>query len=203
MRATFGPLATVRLTLRRYREGDLDRVHSLMSNPRVMRHYPRLSSRDQSRKALSNVLASYETRGYSLLAVERKSDERFIGHVGLLHWDDVDAREDVEVAYMLLPEYWGNGFATEAARASRDWAFASLDVDRVVSFIAVTNQPSIEVAQRNGMARIKRLDDNRFGFPIYVYGVTRDAWNSFARSAREEPERVGDVREQASPPRLG
>jgi RimJ/RimL family protein N-acetyltransferase len=147
-----------------------------MSDPDVMHHYEAPLSREQSQKALDNALAAYDKRGYSVLAVERKSDGAFLGHVGLLHWDDVDGREDVEVAYMLLPAYWGQGYATEAARACKDWAFEHLSVDRVVSFIVTANEPSIKVAERNGMTRLKRLDENRFGSPIYVYGVTREAW---------------------------
>jgi RimJ/RimL family protein N-acetyltransferase len=107
---------------------------------------------------------------------ERPSDGTYMGQIGLLHWDDVDAREDVEVAYMLLPQFWGHGYATEAAQACRDWAFLNLGVDRVVSFIAVENQPSIAVAERNGMVRAKRLDENRFYRPIYVYCIKKDEW---------------------------
>ncbi len=150
----------------------------VMSDPRVMRHYPTVYDLARAARALENVLGSYERLGYSLLAVERKSDGAFVGQVGLLHWDDVDAREDVEVAYMLLPEYWGAGYATEAARACRDWAFVQLSVDRVVSFIVTQNAPSIAVARRNGMRPLKRLEQNRFGKPIYVYGISRSEWQA-------------------------
>ncbi|MBV8372785.1 MAG: GNAT family N-acetyltransferase, partial [Candidatus Eremiobacteraeota bacterium] len=121
MLPAFGPLETPRLRMRRYRQDDLALMHEVMSDPSVMRHYPQPFDCEKSQKALSNVLASYEKFGYSLLAVELKAESRFIGHVGLLHWDGVDAREDVEVAYMLLPAYWGHGYATEAAQASKNW----------------------------------------------------------------------------------
>ena len=77
---------------------------------------------------------------------------------------------------MLVPDAWGHGYATEAARACRDWAFENLSSDRVVSFIAVQNEPSIRVAERNGMTRTKRLDENRLGQPIYVYAIDRADW---------------------------
>lgn len=150
----------------------------LMSDPRVMRYYPAVYDLARARQVLANVIAAYERLGYSLLAVERRSDGDFVGQAGLLHWDDVDAREDVEVAYMLTPENWGVGYATEAARACRDWAFVHLDVDRVVSFIVTGNRPSIAVARRNGMRRLKRLENNRFGKPIYVYGISRAEWSA-------------------------
>jgi ribosomal-protein-alanine N-acetyltransferase len=166
------------LRLRRYAAGDAHLMHRLMSDRRVMRYYPAVYDLERSHLALEKVLGSYDRYGYSLLATERKSDGAYIGHVGLLHWDDVDSREDVEVAYMLLPEYWGNGYATEAARACTDWVFGQLGVDRLVSFIVTQNELSIAVAERNGMLPLKRLEHNRFSNPIYVYGVSRAEWRA-------------------------
>jgi [ribosomal protein S5]-alanine N-acetyltransferase len=174
---TFGPIDTQRLHLRRFAKGEEELVHRVMGDPRVMRYYPSLFDLERSRGVLERVLAAYDRPGYSLLAVERKSDGLFIGQIGLLHWDDVDAREDVEVAYLLLAEFWGAGYATEAARACRDWAFANLGTDRIVSFIDVNNARSIAVAERNGMTMLKRLDENRFGKPVYVYAIDRNRWS--------------------------
>jgi [ribosomal protein S5]-alanine N-acetyltransferase len=182
----FGPIETQRLTLRRYARGEEALVHRVMSDPQVMRYYPEPLDLERSREVLEKILAAYDKPGYSLLAVERNSDGRYIGQIGLLHWDDVDSREDVEVAYMLLAEHWGFGYATEAARACRDWAFAHVANDRVVSFIDVNNAPSIAVAQRNGMLCSKRIEQSRFGKPIYVYAIERERWREV--TARPEPD---------------
>jgi ribosomal-protein-alanine N-acetyltransferase len=169
-------IETPRLRLRRFRDDEVELIHRVMSDPLVMRYYPETCDLDRCRKVLNSILDSYEKRGYSLFVVERKADGEFIGQIGLLHWDDVDAREDVEVAYMLLPHSWKMGYATEAAQACRDWAFENLGPDRVVSFIDVNNAPSIAVAERNGMTRLRRLDTNRLGRPIYVYEILRERW---------------------------
>lgn len=169
-------LETERLTLRPYTSDDVEHVHALMGDAQVMSHFDRTYDRAECRRMLDAYLGWQRDRGYSLLAVERRSDGAFVGQCGLLYWTDVDDREDVEVAYMLVPQFWGHGYASEAARACRDWAFANLPVDRVVSYIAVENAPSIAVAERNGMRQLKRLDQNRFKRPIYVYGIGRDEW---------------------------
>jgi RimJ/RimL family protein N-acetyltransferase len=174
----FGPLETERLVMRRYTSGDGDLFYQLVSDPKVMRYYPGVYDRERTNAGLQRILASYENLGYSVLAVEQRADKQFVGNVGLLHWDDVDGREDVEVAYMLRPQFWGLGYATEAARASRDWAFEHLGVDRVVSYIAVENAPSIAVAERNGMHFVHRVDDSRVGFPISVYEIERAEWTA-------------------------
>lgn len=171
-------LQTERLRLRRYRKDDFENAYRLTSDPRVMRYYPATYDRDRAARMIENILRSYDKIGYSVLVVERRSDGAYLGQIGLLHWDDVDAREDVEVAYMLTAEAWGNGYATEAARVCRDWAFEHLGVDRVVSFVAPANEPSMRVAERNGMTRIKRIDESRLGIPIYVYAIERADWEA-------------------------
>jgi RimJ/RimL family protein N-acetyltransferase len=164
-------MTTERLRLRRFTAEDVDNIYSMVSDPEVMRYYPGVRDYDGARKWLDFTLAGYDLNGYSFFAVERNHDGAFVGQVGLLHWDDVDGRPDVEVAYMLKRAHWGHGYASEAARASISWAFENLESDRVVSFIDVQNAPSIAVAERNGMKRLKQLDENRFGKPIYVYAV--------------------------------
>ncbi|MBV9271122.1 MAG: GNAT family N-acetyltransferase, partial [Candidatus Eremiobacteraeota bacterium] len=144
-------MTTDRTQLRRFTPDDLENVYSMVSDPEVMRHYPGVRDDAGAQKWLEFTLAGYELNGYSFFAVERKSDGAFVGQVGLLHWDDVDGRPDIEVAYMLAREHWGHGYASEAARACMQYAFEELDADRVVSFIAVENAPSIAVAERNGM----------------------------------------------------
>lgn len=177
----YGPLETPRLRLRRYASGEAELIYRLMSDPRVMRYYPQVYDMEQSRRALEWILAGYASPGYSFLAVERKPDYCYVGQVGLLHWENVDVRPDDEVAYLLLADHWGCGYATEAARVCRDWGFAHLGADRIVSYIDVHNDPSMAVARRNGMTRVKRLDENRFGKPIYVYAISRERWSMTMR----------------------
>lgn len=166
-------IVTDRLALRRFEERDIDKLYEMLSDPQTMRFYPKTYDREGAQNWLDYIFAEYERRGYSFFVVERGEDGAFVGQVGLLHWDDVDGREDVEVAYMLHRDYWGAGYATEAAVACRNWAFEQLGVDRVVSFIAIENAPSIAVAERSGMQQLKRLDKNRFNRPIYVYAMDR------------------------------
>ena len=173
------------MRLRRFEADDVDNALRLFGDPLVMRHFTGVCDRDTVRRIVEKFRSEHERYGYSMLAVEQRSDGAYVGHTGLLHWDDVDGREDVEVAYAYAPDVWGRGYATEAARACRDWAFENLGVDRVVSFIAVENAPSVAVAERNGMSRTKRLEVNRFGRPIFVYAITREQWQQRAQYSSE------------------
>ena len=96
-----------------------------------------------------------------------------MGRCGLLS-QEVDGERHVEVAYALAPEFWGRGYATEAAVASRDHAFRTLDVPHVVSLILPDNAASIRVAERNGMAFWKMAEFRTC--LVRVYRITRVGW---------------------------
>ncbi len=73
-----------------------------------------------------------------------------IGHCGLLI-QTVDQVQELEVGYSLLPEFWNNGYATEAAKKCLEYAFANELSESVISIISITNLPSEKVALKNGM----------------------------------------------------
>jgi [ribosomal protein S5]-alanine N-acetyltransferase len=92
----------------------------------------------------------------------------------------MDDERHVEVAYALAPEFWAQGYATEAARASRDHAFRTLDTPYVISLILPENAGSIRVAERNGMTFWKMADFR--GYRLRVYRITREAWETRAEA---------------------
>lgn len=84
-----------------------------------------------------------------------------------------------ELAWALAPRWWGNGYATEAARAALDHAFTAWRRDRVISLINAENQASIRVAERLGEWLQGRTD--LFGREMLVYGIDRETWLSRER----------------------
>lgn len=106
-------------------------------------------------------------------ATVRREEGRLLGRCGLLS-QEVDGGRQVEVAYALAPEFRGRGYATEAARASRDHAFRTLDAAHVISLVLPDNTASIRVAERNGMTFWKMADFR--GYHLRVYRITRAEW---------------------------
>ena len=82
--------------------------------------------------------------------IEKKSGQ-LIGHCGLLK-QTVDKIHEVEIAYSLLPQFWNKGYATEAAKHCRDYAFKNNLSPSLISIISITNIPSQKVAMKVGMA---------------------------------------------------
>ena len=108
-----------------------------------------------------------------LWATLLKENGAFIGRCGLLPWE-IEGRDEVEVAYLIDKRYWGQGLATEAARAIRNLAFEKLNLSRLICLIDPDNAASQRVAQKIGMSLEKKVDgidgDN---FPTLIYSIER------------------------------
>lgn len=143
-------LRTPRLVLRAIRAADLDAFAALNADPAFRRYLGdgRVLSRDESWAAMESALGQWALRAYGLWVVE--ADGMFLGRAGILHPADWP---EPELAWGLAPAAWGRGFATEAARAARDWAFAEAGLPSLASFILPSNAASQRVAARLGAVR--------------------------------------------------
>jgi [ribosomal protein S5]-alanine N-acetyltransferase len=115
---------------------------------------------------IARAVASYAERGHGLWAMTLKGAEQVIGDCGLIA-QEVEGVEETEIGYHIRRDFWGQGLATEAARACRDYGFERLGRSRLISMIRPENFPSRRVAEKNGM-RIEREVFWR-GFRHYVY----------------------------------
>ncbi|MDQ2687537.1 MAG: GNAT family N-acetyltransferase, partial [Armatimonadota bacterium] len=164
-------LETERLTLRVFQPEDIDGFAPIEADPDVMRFYasgPR--PREWAERSVRYFMETQAERGYSPWAVIRKSDGRFLGFCGLIP-QTIEFKEEVEVGYKLAHDVWGQGLATEAARAVREWAFANLPVPRLVAIIDPGNTTSLRVAEKNGMAYERDITYD--GKPCRLYAIAR------------------------------
>lgn len=149
-------IETERLLLRRMRLDDVDALFQVWGDPHAMRFYPRTHTRDEVVELINRQQPRYTREGHGLYTVVLKVTGEIAGDCGPTV-QEIDGVPEIEVGYHFLPRYWGNGYATEAARAARDWAFNNLPCARVISLIRPANVPSQRVAQRNGMSVTKRV----------------------------------------------
>jgi RimJ/RimL family protein N-acetyltransferase/GrpB-like predicted nucleotidyltransferase (UPF0157 family) len=164
-------LETPRLWLREMTGDDLDFVAAMMAHPDVSHFYERRFTRDASADWLQRQLNRYQRDGHGLwLAVERATGAP-VGQVGL-SMQDVEGERHPEIGWLLHRPYWGRGYATEAARATREAAFARWGYDHVISMIRPVNLASRRVAERIGETRGRRAAFH--GFEHFVYGMERD-----------------------------
>jgi RimJ/RimL family protein N-acetyltransferase len=105
-------------------------------------------------------------RGYGLWVVEREGE--LIGRIGLLR---PEGWPGLEVGWLLGRAAWGQGYATEAARASVEYAWRELGAQELISLIAPDNTPSQRVAQRLGMRPDEDYDLR--GTPVVIHRLDR------------------------------
>ncbi|MGF1510438.1 MAG: GNAT family N-acetyltransferase [Myxococcota bacterium] len=143
--------STQRLWVRRLDADCLSDLMTLFSDPQAIRDFA-MAGRPapDPREVLRRTLHDYGAYGHGFYGLHLKENGVMIGLVGLLR-QRIEARDDVEVGYRLHPEYWGQGYALEAAVAARNHAFETLAVDRVISLILPENLASRRVAERSGM----------------------------------------------------
>jgi len=115
----------------------------------------------------------YEKDLGGMNAIIEKESGKLIGHCGLLV-QTVDDRNELEIAYSLLPAFWGKGFATEAAAHCRDQAFQNNFSESLISIISVNNAASIRVAIKNGMTKTREAIYKRN--TVNIFRITKNEW---------------------------
>lgn len=128
------------------------------------------SNEEAAAYVIGRQLDRYSQERYGLQAMIEKTSGKFIGLCGLLT-QEVDGVKELEIGYHMLSEYWGQGFAPEAAKRFMEYAFDELGSDSIISIIDVENVKSQRVAEKNGLVRERRTSWN--GMDIYVYRKRR------------------------------
>jgi RimJ/RimL family protein N-acetyltransferase len=173
-------LETPRLLLRPFEERDCESLHEMLGDEQCVQYtLERPLAHWETWRCLAAYLGHWQLRGYGPYAVVAKSTESMIGPVGL--WFPVEWPEP-EIKWSLARRFWGEGFATEAATAVRDMAFAVLGRTRLVSVIRPGNTRSLAVARRL-RGRYEKTIPFRGGVAdVYAYGL-----DAVARSLAEAP----------------
>jgi RimJ/RimL family protein N-acetyltransferase len=152
-------LETERLILREWRDEDRAPLAAFHADSETRRYfYPAQLTAAEASGMVDGMRSELRNRGYGFLAVERKEDGAFIGDAGLTTLDgEVRATmtrpAPIELGWFFGRPYWGQGYATEAARAWIAHAFGPLAIPELVSIICAANAASIRLAEKLGMTR--------------------------------------------------
>jgi [ribosomal protein S5]-alanine N-acetyltransferase len=148
---------------------DLPGMAALLSDPLVMRYSIRgPRTPEQAREMIEAFQAAQSSQGFSKWTVRRRGTGDFVGYCGLDYYP-VEGRPEVELGYRLATAYWGQGLATEAARAVLEWAFRDQRLPYVIAFLDPANLASVRVLQKVGMTR--RFATMLSGHPMDVYRI--------------------------------
>ncbi len=180
-------MQTPRLYLRQWQASDFAIFAQINADPEVMRYFPKVLSPKLSNTIANKCQQLIKDKGWGFWAVGLKEcaseADRFIGFVGLNQTHaDLPFAPSVEIAWRLHKDYWGQGYATEAAQTALQFAFETLVLNKVVAFTAVINEPSQKVMQRLGMIDTQdnfyhpMLKPNHRLAEHVLYEITREQW---------------------------
>ena len=144
-------LETDRLLLRQLTAEDSGFIFELLNDPSFIRNIGDRNIRttdDACAYIVNGPVASYAKNGFGLWTVMLKETNEPIGMCGLIRRETL---EDVDIGYALLPRFWSNGYAVEAARATKDYARNVVGLKRMVAIVDPANEGSIRVLEKIGL----------------------------------------------------
>jgi ribosomal-protein-alanine N-acetyltransferase len=165
---------TERLILRNMDPSDYKDLCKILQDNEVMYAYEGAFDDQEVQNWLDRQMARYREDGFGLCAVIKKDDGKMIGQCGLT-MQEIPGKRVIEVGYLFCKEYWHQGYAIEAARACKKYAFEVLKAKEVFSIIRDNNIPSQNVAKRNGMRPVDLFVKHYRGveMPHIVFSVRR------------------------------
>jgi [ribosomal protein S5]-alanine N-acetyltransferase len=169
-------LETERLWLREFDLDDAEVYYRLGRDPDIIRYTgdPGLTSLDEARESmLARPLADYAKYGYGRLAVVFKATSEVIGFSGLKLVPD---QNEVDFGYRFVPEYWGQGLATESGRTVIPYGFEQLGLTKLIGLVDPANTRSHRVLTKLGFTSIGEVIFR--GDPCIKYELTAEAYKS-------------------------
>ncbi len=177
-------LETKRLILRPWKDEDLKDFALLNKDPKVMEFFPSLLSSEESNALAQRIRKELLKKNYGMWAVEIPQQAKFIGCVGL-HYQDFNTTfaPCIEIGWRISSKYWGQGYATEGAKAALDYGFKTLNLKEIVAFT-----PEKHLKSRKVMQRLEMKHDPKENFicpkipkehqfqPFVLYRITKKEW---------------------------
>jgi ribosomal-protein-alanine N-acetyltransferase len=180
-------LSTKRLLLRRWRPADREPFAALNADLRVVEFLPAPLTREESDRLADRIEGHFAERGFGLWAIEAPGVAPFVGFVGLsVPRFEAHFTPCVEIGWRLAAEHWGQGYATEAARAAAAFAFGVLQLPEIVSFTVPANLRSRRVMEKLGMTQDPREDFDHPALPA-GHRLERHVLYRLPRPAHDNP----------------
>ena len=175
-------LDTRRLRLRMFRQSDAEAYAHMLADPQVARYlsHGQPLSASEAWRHMAMLLGHWQLFGFGPWAVEERETGELVGRIGPYFpagWPGL------ELIWTIRRQSWGQGYATEGARAALAYVFEEMKRDRVISLIRPQNAASIRVAEKLGQVLQERLEF--YGEEALVYGICRETWLQGCRAGEE------------------
>ena len=164
-------IETNRLILREYTLDDYDDLYKIISDPEVMKYYPKPYDEKGAKRWIEWSIQNYKNHGFGWWAIILKETNEYIGDCGITI-QNINNEMLPEVGYHLSKHHWRKGYAKEAGKAVIEWAFKNTNYTSLYSYMNAENIASYSTAASIGMKKIDEFyDDNEF---LYVYKIEKN-----------------------------
>lgn len=167
-------LETKRLYLRELTEKDFSALYDVLADADIMRYYPYTFDENRVRKWIAKNIERYNIFGFGLWGVVLKETDELIGDCGIT-MQNINGSIKPEIGYHINKKFQRQGYAKEAARECRDWAFKNTPFRVLYSYMKKDNVASSATAIANGMRKVDEFVDDENEITV-TYAITRDEW---------------------------
>ena len=164
-------LETEQLFLRELTSDDFDALYEVLADSDIMQHYPYTFDESRVRNWINKSIERYEIFGFGLWAVCMKETGEMIGDCGIT-MQNINGMIKPEIGYHINKRFQRKGYAKEAARACRDWAFENTPFNILYSYMKKKNVASIATAMANGMSKVDEYTDEENELTV-VYAIKK------------------------------
>ena len=169
---------TKRLYAKKLTADSIFDLKKMLQDPRVMYAYEGVFDDEMTEDWLNKMLWRYDEYGFALNGIYLKTTDEMIGQCGITMQEYQNSLVH-EIGYLFCTDFWHQGYATEAAKAARDYAFTVLKAPRVFAFVRDTNTASMNVARRCGLKAIDIIIKHYRNviMPHIVFVLTQNEWS--------------------------
>lgn len=167
-------LETERLILRELTIDDFDALYEVLADSDIMQHYPYTFDEKRVMNWITRNVERYEIFGFGLWAVCLKDTGEMIGDCGIT-MQNINGTIKPEIGYHINKRFQRQGYAKEAAKTCRDWAFENTPFNILYSYMKKSNVASSATAMANGMHKVDEFTDEENDVTV-VYAITREEW---------------------------
>ncbi|MBW5423879.1 GNAT family N-acetyltransferase [Streptomyces sp. BG9H] len=167
-------IRTPRLLLRRWHDGDLAPMAEINADPRVMQWIDDGRARDleQTAEDIERWEEEWDDEGFGLFAVELLASGELAGFTGLFVPDFLpELSSDIAIGWRFASQFWGQGYASEAAQATLEFALQDRGIDRVVCIHRAQDQASENVARKLDMVLERETTHPVSGHALRVHAI--------------------------------
>ena len=168
-------IETDRLILREMTEDDFKALYVVLEDSETMQHYPYTFDEDRIRAWIRKNIERYKVFGFGLWAVVLKETSEMIGDCGLT-MQIINGQIMPEIGYHIRKDCQRRGYASEAAKAVRDWTFMNTPFNIIYYYMKYTNVPSYRTAMAYGCHLVDEFEDDTNKI-TKVYAISHTEWD--------------------------